>query len=201
MSTGTGRNIVVAGVAMLLILSSVVFAASALAKPAAESSDSRRRVDLTFTKWVTITPGGGIMQGFVGGDVVGNFAGQVLVNKTTDLVARLGPSFPSAQTLTDADYMSLLKQAMDPPASGDINVLQAVYEVQAADKSFRALVQGGYDIPSNKARLDGVVLGGWLTGGTAHVEFQAMSCNPVQSNADGNTCYVGTIRITPDTQD
>jgi hypothetical protein len=177
MSARTSRRIAVALFATLLI-SSVAFAASVLASPAARSREAGDRVELTFTKWVTTTPGGGIMQGFVGGDVVGKFAGQVLVNKTTDLVAKLGPL-----------------------ASGDINVLQAVYEVQAGDRSFRALVQGGYDIPTNKARLDGVVLGGWLTGAKAHVEFQAMPCNPVQSNADGNTCFVGTIRIASDTQD
>jgi hypothetical protein len=115
------------------------------------------------------------MQGVVGGDVVGKFAGQVLVNQTTDLVAKLGPL-----------------------ASGDINVLQAVYEVQAGDHSFRALVQGGYDIPTNKARLDGTVLGGWLTGEKVHVEFQALPCNPVQTNAAGGTCFQGTISVTPD---
>jgi hypothetical protein len=131
---------------------------------------------LTFTKWVTVSPGGGIMQGFVGGDVVGKFAGQVLVNQTTDLVQKLGPL-----------------------ASGDVNVLQAVYEVQSGDHSFRALVQGGYDIPTNKARLDGVVLGGWLTGERVHVEFQALGCDPVQSNAAGGTCFQGTITLTPDT--
>jgi hypothetical protein len=199
MSTGTGRNIAVAVFATLLV-SSAVFAADEGGR-AAESRWSGDHVELTFTKWVTITPGGGIMQGFVGGDVVGNLAGQVLINDTTDLVAKLRPTIPSAQALIDADYMLLLRQAVDSPASGDINVLQAVYDVHAADKSFRALVQGGYDVPSNKARLDGVVLGGWMTGGTAHVEYQAMPCNPVQANADGNTCYVGTIRITPDTQD
>jgi hypothetical protein len=89
-SIGTRRNIVVAIVATLLV-STVVFAASVRAKPTAESNDSGRPVNLTFTKWVTIGPGTPILQGFVGGDVDGKFAGQVLVNQTTDLVEKFGP--------------------------------------------------------------------------------------------------------------
>jgi hypothetical protein len=173
-SIGTRRNIVVAIVATLLV-STVVFAASVRAKPTAESNDSGRRVNLTFTKWVTIGPGTPILQGFVGGDVDGKFAGQVLVNQTTDLVEKFGPL-----------------------ASGyHINVLEEEYEVQAGDHSFRALVQGGYDIPTNKAGLDGVVLGGWLTGEKVHVEYQAIPCNPVQPNAAGGTCFQGTIAVRP----
>jgi hypothetical protein len=168
----------VVAVVTTLLIASGVFAASVRANPVADSRENERTVNLTFTKWITISPGGPIMEGFVGGDVVGKFAGQVLFNQTTNLVAKLGSS-----------------------ASGDINALEAVYEVVAGDQSIRALVKGGYDIPTNKARLDGVVLGGWLTGDRVHVEFKAMPCSPVQSNADGNTCYVGTIRITPDTQD
>jgi hypothetical protein len=176
MSLRTSRS-VVGAVAATLLISSAVFAASVLASPAAQPAESRHPVVLTFTKWVTINPGGPTMQGFVGGDVVGKFAGQVLFNQTTDLVAKLGSA-----------------------ASGDINALEAVYEVVAGDHSIRALIKGGYDVPTNRARLDGVVLGGWLTGGKVHVEFQAMPCNPVQSNAEGNTCYVGTMRITPDSE-
>jgi hypothetical protein len=177
MRATTRRSIAVVMFAMLL-LSSAVFAGSVLADPAAESRDSGRPVVLTFTKWVTNDPGKGIMQGFVGGDVVGKFAGQVLDSQTTNLVEKLGPL-----------------------ASGDIQLLEAVYEVQAGDHSFRSLIRGGYDVPTNKARLDGFVLGGWLTGAKVHVEFQAMPCNPVQSNAAGGTCFVGTIALTPDSAD
>jgi hypothetical protein len=183
MKTGTRRNIVVAVFATLLI-SSAGFAASVTAKEegdvtgrvglAAEPVDSGQPVVLPFTKWVTISPGFPTMQGFVGGDVNGKFAGQVFRREQTDLGAKLGPQ-----------------------ASGDIAHIEAAYEVVAGDHSMRTFVQGGYDVPTNKARLDGVVLGGWLTGGTMHVEFQAMQCNPVQSNALDNKCYVGTITVTP----
>jgi hypothetical protein len=54
---------------------------------------------------------------------------------------------------------------------------------------------GGYDIPTNKARLDGVVLGGWMAGEKVHAEFRALPCNPVQANAANGTCFDGTIRI------
>src|SRR5579864_4293495 len=176
MSVRAKRGVVVAVFATLVVVS-VAFAANVLADPAPKSFDSRHRVEMTFTKWVTITPGGGIMQGIVGGDVVGKFAGQVLVNQTTDLVAKLGA-----------------------PAA-DINVLQAVYEVQAGDQSLRGLVQGGYDISANAARLDGTVLGGRLTGENMNVEFVALPCSQSnagnQSNAFGGTCFQGTITVTP----
>jgi hypothetical protein len=173
MNTRTIHSMAIAVFATLL-LSSTVFAASVSADPAAELHESGHPVVLTFTKWVTVNPTGGIMQGVVGGDVVGTFAGQVLVNQTTDLVKKLGPL-----------------------AGGDINVLQAVYEVQAGERSFRALVQGGYDVATNKAHLEGMVLGGWRTGDTVHVEFKALGCDPVQTNAVGGTCFQGTITVTP----
>jgi hypothetical protein len=179
MSTGTRRNIVVAVFATLLI-SSAGFAASVAAKDEGDATgrvgpgDSGRPVVMTFTKWVTISPGFPIMQGFVGGDLDGKFAGQVFRREQTDLVAKLGSQ-----------------------ASGDIAHIEAAYEVVAGDHSMRAFVQGGYDVSTNKARLDGVVLGGWLTGAAVHVEFQTMPCNPMQSNALDNKCYVGTITVMP----
>jgi hypothetical protein len=183
MSSRIGRNIVIA-VFATLIVSSAGLAASVAANddgnatgrlsPAAEPVDSARPVVMNFTKWVAIDPGLPIMQGFVGGDVEGKFAGEVFRREQTDLVTKLGSQ-----------------------ASGDIAHIEAAYEVIAGDHSMRALVQGGFDVSTNKARLDGVVLGGWLTGGAVHVEFQTMPCNPVQSNALDNKCYVGTITVTP----
>ena len=165
------RTIAIAAFATVLI-SGLVFAASVLASPAAESRDNSHRVELTFTKWVTVNPGGGRMEGIVGGDVSGTFAGQTLVKQTSDLVGKI------------------------PAATGDVNLLGVVYEVTAGEHSFRAVLHGGYDIPTNKARLDGVVLGGWLAGEKVHAEFRALPCNPVQPNAAGGTCFDGTITIT-----
>ena len=52
----------------------------------------RDDLDITFTKWITITPGYPIMAGFVGGDVVGVFAGELLVVQNTidGNITRLG---------------------------------------------------------------------------------------------------------------
>jgi hypothetical protein len=172
MNARTSRRSVVAVVATLLISSSV-FAVSVHADPASESRDGGHRVVLTLTKWVTIDPGPPIMEGVVGGDVVGKFAGQVLVDQTSDLVAKLGPL-----------------------ASGDIEHLEAVYNIVAGEHSFRAFVQGGGDILTNRGRLDGVVLGGWLTGSKVHVGLTTIKCS--QPNALGGNCFQGTITLTPD---
>ena len=162
------RTIAVFGTALI---SGFVFAAGALASPEAEPRENQHAVELTFTKWVTVEPGGGRMEGVVGGDVSGTFAGQVFVKQTSDLVGKI------------------------PAATGDVNLLEVVYEVNAGDHSFRAILLGGYDIPTNKARLDGVVLGGWMAGEKIHAEFRALPCSPVQPNAAGGTCFDGTLHI------
>jgi hypothetical protein len=170
-STRPNRAIAVAAFATVLI-AGFAFTASVLASPAAESVEHKHQVELTFTKWVTVSPGGARMEGVVGGDISGTFAGQTLVKQTSDLVGQI------------------------PAATGDVNLLGVLYEVTAGDHSFRAVLHGGYDIPSNKARLDGTILGGWLAGEKVHAEFRALPCNPVQPNAAGGTCFDGTLRIT-----
>lgn len=171
MNTRPNRTVAIASFATVLI-SGFVLAATVLANPTADSRENKHRVDLTFTKWVTVNPGGARMEGIVGGDVSGTFAGQTLVKQTSDLVGKI------------------------PAATGDVNLIDVVYEVTAGEHSFRALLHGGYDIPTNKARLDGVVLGGWLAGEQVHAEFRALPCNPVQPNAAGGTCFDGTIQVT-----
>jgi hypothetical protein len=117
------------------------------------------------------------MEGFVEGDGIPNpgnkinFAGQVLDLRQTDIFHVL------------------------PAATGDELLLHAVYEVQAGDHSFRTLIRGGQDTTSNKAYLDGRVLGGWLAGSPVHVEFTAISCS--QPNAANGQCFQGTITISP----
>src|SRR6202171_2603388 len=76
------RKIAVAVLATSLV-STAVFAAGALADPAAESRDPLHPIVVSFTKWVTISPGYPIMAGTVKGDVVGTFAGEILVLQTT----------------------------------------------------------------------------------------------------------------------
>jgi hypothetical protein len=146
-----------------------LFAANSLAQPATTSTDNGHHVVLTFTKWITGlgVNGDPLMAGVVGGDVSGTFSGEVLFNKKSN--------------------------------TGDMTSLIAVYEVQAGDHSFKALVQGGSDNdPSaNNALLEGAVLGGWLSGEKVHVQFKTLQCNPVRPDALGNTCFQGTITITP----
>jgi hypothetical protein len=48
--------------------------------PFNRGDDDRKDVDITFTKWITTFP---LMAGFVGGDVVGGFSGEVLDARTT----------------------------------------------------------------------------------------------------------------------
>ena len=167
MSARRNRTLAFAAFATVLI-SGFVFAASVLA---ADSRENGHRVQLTFTTWVTINPGGSRMEGVVGGDLSGTFAGQTLVKQASDLVGNI------------------------PAATGDVSLIDAVYEVTAGDRSFRALMHGGYDVPTNKARLDGVIQGGWLAGEKVHAEFRTLPCNPVQPNAAGGTCFEGTITI------
>jgi hypothetical protein len=166
MRTISSRKIAVAVLATLLI-SSAVFAASVLADPASESRDTGHPVVVSFTKWVTISPGYPIMAGTVKADDVGTFAGEILLLHTTQ--------------------------------SGDITQLQAVYEVQAGDQSFKALVQGGQNNQAGTALLDGVILGGWHTGAKVHVQYRVVpKCG--QANALNDRCFTGTITISPDSE-
>ena len=54
----------------------------AAAGGAPKSHDDHRRVDVTFTKWVTTYPA---MAGYTGGDIVGEFVGEVLDLKSGTL--------------------------------------------------------------------------------------------------------------------
>jgi hypothetical protein len=64
-------------------VSTVAFAASVLASPAAQSRDGGHPVVVSFTKWATITPGYPILAGVTGGDAAGTFSGEVFVLQTT----------------------------------------------------------------------------------------------------------------------
>lgn len=114
-------------------------------------------VVITFTKWITGFP---LMAGFVGGDVAGDFAGEV----------------------------------MQYQESGNRRIirLEAMYEVQAGNRSFTALIRGGQNNETGTAILDGVILGGWRTGARVHVEYDVMTdCN----GAPAGLCFQGTIHI------
>jgi hypothetical protein len=79
-------------------------------------------------------------------------------------------------------------------ASKDIMRLEAVYEIQAGDHSFKALLQGGQNNLAGTGLLDGTILGGWHTGARVHVDYHIVSpCG--QANAFNDTCFAGTISI------
>jgi hypothetical protein len=111
---------------------------------------------VTFTKWVTavVPPNPGeaaasrfLMAGIVGGDVAGDFVGEVLDRRVS-----------TTGTIT-----------------AQIVALDALYEVRAGDHSFTALIQGGQNNTTRKALLEGVILDGWRTGARVHVEFTVIS--------------------------
>ena len=83
---------------------------------------------------------------------------------------------------------------LDAKTTADLLVtrLEAVYEVQAGQHSFAALIQGGQNNRTGRAVLDGVVLGGRRTGERIHVEYQVKTdC----AGAPAGTCFQGTIHI------
>jgi hypothetical protein len=111
---------------------------------------------VTFTKWVTaVVPpvpaeaaaSRFLMAGIVGGDVAGDFVGEVLDRRVS-----------TTGTVTVP-----------------IVALDALYEVRAGDHSFTALIQGGQNNATRKALLDGIILDGWRTGARVHVEFTVIS--------------------------
>jgi hypothetical protein len=125
--------------------------------------NQRRPVDITFTKWITGFP---LMAGFVGGDVAGDFTGEV----------------------------------MQYQESGNrrITRLEAMYEVQAGNRSFTALIRGGQNNETGTAILDGVILGGWRTGARVHVEYEVKTdC----TGAPPGLCFQGTIHIERSSRD
>jgi hypothetical protein len=111
---------------------------------------------ITFTKWVTaVVPpipseaaaSRFLMAGIVGGDVAGDFVGEVLDRRVS-----------TTGTVT-----------------AQIVALDALYEVRAGDHSFTALVQGGQNNATHKALLDGVILDGWQSGARVHVGYTVIS--------------------------
>ena len=145
---------------------------------ASGTPDDRHKHDtiVTFTKWVTavVPPDPGqalasrfLMAGIVGGDVAGNFVGEVLDRRVS-----------TSGTVT-----------------AQIVALDALYEVQAGDHSFTALIQGGQNNVTRKAMLEGVILDGWRTGARVKVEFNVISgC----AGKPAGPCFEGTIRILRD---
>jgi hypothetical protein len=136
-------------------------------RPSTEAAthNDRGPVEVTFTKWVTTFP---LMQGFTGGDLAGDFVGEILQRQVS----------------------------VNPNLLNGIIRLEAIYEVHAADRSFTALIRGGTNAVTGEAILDGVVLAGWRTGARVHVEFETIPGTTGCVGAPaGLTCFQGTIHV------
>jgi hypothetical protein len=149
--------------------------------------DGRRGpVEVTFTKWRTaVLPQPGaptrlLFEGFVGGDLgAGGFVGEVLNRQVSTPCTALAP--PCTPGITP------------PTITGSIASLHAIYEVQADEYSFIALIQGGSD--SAGGRLEGVIVSGWRIGAHVRVAFDTLSsCTDRDGDAHG-PCFDGTIRV------
>jgi hypothetical protein len=123
-------------------------------------------VEVPFTKWITTLPQ---MAGVLGGDVAGDFRGEVL-------------------ELTPPDPL---------PANNDIRQIEARYDIIAddPDQSFSAIIQGHQNINARTGVLNGVITDGWRLGAQVHVEFDIVA-GPV-GPCPNRTCFVGTIRVMP----
>lgn len=151
--------------------------------PSTETRGDRRRgpVEVTFTKWRTalIPPPPAVtlrrlFAGFVGGDLgAGDFVAEVLDLKTSTPCS-LAPCTP-------------------PTITGSINALHAIYEVQAGEQSFIALIQGGST--SAGGRLEGVIVSGWRLGAHVRVAFDTLSTCTDPDGVTHGPCFQGTIRV------
>jgi hypothetical protein len=112
-------------------------------------------------------------------------------------------TFPLMSGFTGGDVPGhFVGEILQRQVSSDLRIirLEAIYEVQAGDRSFTALVRGGTGGAKigeqasvvGAALLDGVILTGWRTGTQVHVAFQTMTACAV---ADGRTCFQGTIHV------
>ena len=144
-------------------------------------------VELTFTKWRTaqIPPPPAVtlrllFAGFVGGALgEGDFVGEVVDRKVSTPCTFTAP--PCTPGITP------------PTITQSIASLQAIYEVQAGEYSFIALIQGG----SNSAggRLEGVIVSGWRIGAHVRVAFDTLSSCTDPDGVVHGPCFDGTIRV------
>lgn len=88
----------------------------------------------------------------------------------------------------------LQRQPTVNPAVNAVARLEAVYEFHHGDDFFTALIRGGSNGVTGKAYLDGVVLAGWRTGASVHVEFDRIATGCVGAPA-GIACFVGTVHV------
>ena len=133
-----------------------------------------RRAEITFTKWLTTATAPFLMAGFTGGDVEGEFAGEILARQ------------PSA------DLRVVRLEAIYEVRAGHRSFTALIRGGIGETKSGEAASFSGAGL------LDGVVLSGWRTGAQVHAAFQTVyNC----AGAPTGKCFVGTITIERPDQD
>ena len=88
----------------------------------------------------------------------------------------------------------LQRQVTVNPALNTVARLEAVYEFHHGTDFFTALIRGGSNQVTGAAQLDGVILAGWRTGASVHVEFDRVAAGCVGAPA-GIPCFVGTVQV------
>jgi hypothetical protein len=115
------------------------------------------------------------------------------------------PAFPFMTGFTDGDVVGtyageiLQRQVSANPNLNGIVRLEAIYEVQAGNRTFTALIRGGSDAVTGKAILDGVVLAGWRVGAPVHVEFDTIPATTGCAGAPANTTATASWSARPAT--
>jgi hypothetical protein len=146
-----------------------------------------RPVEVTFTKWRTaaLPPPPEVATRFLfagnaGGDLgEGDFVAEVLDRKMRTPCTFTTP--PCTPGITP------------PTITAAIASLTAIYEVQAGERSFTALIQGG-STPAG-GRLEGVIVSGWRIGAHVRVAFDTLSSCTDRDGVAHGPCFDGTIRI------
>ena len=179
----TRVSLVMIAVVLLLQLSPGI----ATGRPDTQQATSQEPVEVTFTKWrTTVVPQPSPLapRSLFAGDVEGGlgdggFVGEILDRKVSTPCTVLDP--PCTPGITA------------PTITGSIAALQAIYEVQAGERSFIALIQGGSH--SAGGRLEGVIVSGWRIGAHVRVAFDTLSSCTDRDGVAHGPCFKGTIRI------
>ena len=178
-------SLVLIAVVLLLQLSPALATGQPDERQAA--SPGSRPIEVTFTKWRTAQvpqpaplPPRPLFAGNVGGDLgEGDFVGEVLDRKVSTPCTFTMPACTPGTT--------------PPTITGSIASLDAIYEVQAGEHSFIALIRGGST--SAGGRLEGVIVSGWRIGAHVRVAFDTLSSCTDRDGVAHGPCFDGTIRV------
>jgi hypothetical protein len=151
------------------------------------TSQGSQPIEVTFTKWRTAQvpqppplPPRSLFAGNVGGDLGdGDFVGEVLDRKVSTPCTFTTPACTPGTT--------------PPTITGSVASLDAIYEVQAGEHSFIALIRGGST--SLGGRLEGVIVSGWRIGAHVRVAFDTLSTCTDRDGVTHGPCFQGVIQV------